>query len=92
MYLSMVASMNSRRIVAPWATAQTGDAEASGSAAGRCRCVFVGRDAVTGRDRYLSRTIRGTDRAARREAEKIMTRLIAGSDTQRTAGDVHVAG
>jgi len=48
--------------------------------------VFVGRDAVTGRDRYLSRTVRGTDRAARREAEKIMTLLIAGSDAQRTAG------
>ena len=48
--------------------------------------VFVGRDVVTGRDRYLSRTVRGTDRAARREAEKIMTLLIAGSDAQRTAG------
>ncbi len=48
--------------------------------------VFVGRDAVTGRERYLSRTVGGTDRAARRRAEKIMTALIAGADTQRTPG------
>jgi integrase len=54
--------------------------------------VFVGRDAVTGWDRYLSRTIRGTDRAARREAEKIMTRLIAGERCPTNRRGVHFTG
>lgn len=47
--------------------------------------VFAGVDPVTGRDRYLSETVRGTDRAARREAEKAMARLQAEVDSQRSA-------
>src|SRR6188472_2631515 len=47
--------------------------------------VFAGVDPVTGRDRYLSETVRGTDRAARREAEKAMVRLQAEVDGRRSA-------
>jgi hypothetical protein len=45
--------------------------------------VYAGQDPVTGRDRYLTETVRGTDRAARRQAEKVMTRLLADVDRQR---------
>jgi hypothetical protein len=37
--------------------------------------VYAGQDPVTRRDRCLSETIKGTDRAARRKAEKTLTRL-----------------
>ena len=47
--------------------------------------VFAGVDPVTGRDRYLSESVKGTDRAARREAEKVMARLQAEVDGQRSA-------
>ena len=47
--------------------------------------VFAGVDPVTRRDRYLSETVKGTDRAARREAEKVMARLQAEVDGQRSA-------
>ena len=47
--------------------------------------VFAGIDAVPGEDRYLTETVRGTDRAARREAEKVLARLQAEIDGQRTA-------
>src|SRR4051812_26857895 len=47
--------------------------------------VFAGVDPVTGRDRYLSESVKGTDRAARRQAEKVMARLQAEVDGQRSA-------
>ena len=47
--------------------------------------VFAGVDPVTGKDRYLSETVRGTDRAARRAAEKAMARLQTEVDGQRSA-------
>jgi hypothetical protein len=45
--------------------------------------VFSGADPVTGRDVYLTSTVRGTDRAAQREAQKEMTRLLRQVDEQR---------
>jgi integrase len=45
--------------------------------------VYAGQDPVTGRDRYLSKTIKGTDRAARKRAEKALTQLQAEVDKQR---------
>jgi integrase len=47
--------------------------------------VFAGVDPVTGRDRYLSESVRGTDRAARRAADKALARLQAEVDGQRAA-------
>ena len=47
--------------------------------------VFAGVDAVTGKDRYLTETVRGTDRAARREAEKVLARLQTEVDGQPQA-------
>ena len=47
--------------------------------------VFAGVDPVTRRDRYLSETVKGTDRPARREAEKVMARLQSEVDGQRSA-------
>jgi integrase len=47
--------------------------------------VFAGVDPVTGKDRYLSESVKGTDRPARREAEKVMGRLQAEVDGQRSA-------
>jgi integrase len=40
---------------------------------------------VTGKDLYLAETVRGTDRAARREAEKAKARMQAEVDGQRSA-------
>lgn len=45
--------------------------------------VYAGPDPVTGRDRYLTRSVKGTDRAARKLAEKALTRLQAEVDKQR---------
>ena len=45
--------------------------------------VYAGQDPVTGRDRYLTETIKGTDAAAVRRAEKAVTRLQADVDKQR---------
>lgn len=45
--------------------------------------VYSGIDPVTGKELYLSETIRGTDTAARRRAEKALTRLQAQVDQQR---------
>jgi hypothetical protein len=45
--------------------------------------VFAGQDPVSGKDRYLSETVKGTDRAAHRQAERVMTRLQAEVDRQR---------
>ena len=47
--------------------------------------VFAGVDPVTRRDQYLSETVKGTDRPARREAEKVMARLQSEVDGQRSA-------
>ena len=47
--------------------------------------VFAGVDPVSGRDRYLSESVKGTDRAARRQADKVMARLQAEVDGQRSA-------
>ena len=45
---------------------------------------YAGIDPVTGRDRYLSESIKGTDRPARRAAEKALARLQAQVDGQRS--------
>jgi integrase len=45
--------------------------------------VYAGDDPVTGRRAYRSETVAGTDRAARRKAEKARTRLLAEVDAQR---------
>lgn len=45
--------------------------------------VYAGPDPVTGRDRYLTQSVKGTDRAARKLAEKALTRLQAEVDKQR---------
>ena len=42
--------------------------------------VYAGQDPITRRDRYLSATIKGTDRVARRKAEKALTRLQDDAD------------
>jgi integrase len=47
--------------------------------------VFAGVDPVSGRDRYLSESVKGTDRAARRRADKVMARLQTEVDGQRSA-------
>jgi integrase len=47
--------------------------------------VFSGVDPVTGKDVYLTETVKGTDRAAQRTADKAMTRLLNQVDQQRTA-------
>ena len=46
--------------------------------------VYAGIDPVTNKPRYLAKTIKGTDRAARRLAEKAMTKLQAQVDKQRS--------
>lgn len=46
--------------------------------------VFAGKDPVTGRDVYLSESIKGTDKAAYKLADKTMTRLLAQVDQQRS--------
>jgi integrase len=38
--------------------------------------IFSGADPVTGRELYRTITVRGTDRAAQREAQKELTRLL----------------
>jgi integrase len=46
--------------------------------------VYAGMDPVTGKRSYLRETVKGNDRAARRQANKVMTRLLAEVDKQRT--------
>ncbi|WP_230424557.1 hypothetical protein [Prauserella cavernicola] len=46
--------------------------------------VYSGVDPVTGRELYLSETVRGTDKAAYRRADKVMTTLQAQVDKQRS--------
>jgi hypothetical protein len=51
------------------------------NAAARSRCASMrGR---TGRDRYLSKTIKGTEEAAQKRAQKALTQLQADVDNQR---------
>lgn len=45
--------------------------------------VYTGLDPVTGKESYLNETVRGTDKAAYRQAEKVMTKLLARADQQR---------
>ncbi|MFJ8813051.1 site-specific integrase [Amycolatopsis thermoflava] len=45
--------------------------------------VYAGIDPVTGRQSYLTETVKGTDKAAHRQAQKVMTRLQAQVDRQR---------
>ncbi|MQA15864.1 MAG: tyrosine-type recombinase/integrase [Pseudonocardiaceae bacterium] len=45
--------------------------------------VYAGNDPVTGKPRYLTETVKGTDRATRRRADKVMTKLLAQVDKQR---------
>src|SRR5690349_16682436 len=46
--------------------------------------VYAGMDPVTGKRSYLRETVKGTDKAAYKRAEKVMTRLLAQVDTQRS--------
>ncbi|MEV0681169.1 tyrosine-type recombinase/integrase [Actinosynnema sp. NPDC050436] len=46
--------------------------------------VFAGVDPVTGKDVYLSETVKGTTKAAHKQADKVMTRLLAEVDRQRS--------
>src|SRR5262245_56531727 len=46
--------------------------------------VYAGLDPVTGRRSYLRETVKGNDKAARKQANKVMTRLLAEVDRQRT--------
>lgn len=47
--------------------------------------VFAGDDPVTGNPIYLTATIRGTDRAARKRADKKVTEFLSHVDKQRSA-------
>jgi len=46
---------------------------------------YAGVDPVTRRELYVSESVKGTDRAARREADKVLARLQAQVDAQRSA-------
>ncbi|MFD0203824.1 MULTISPECIES: tyrosine-type recombinase/integrase [Saccharothrix] len=46
--------------------------------------VFAGVDPVTGKDVYLSESVKGTTKAAHKQADKVMTRLLAEVDQQRS--------
>ncbi|TWE22492.1 site-specific integrase [Prauserella muralis] len=46
--------------------------------------VYSGVDPVTGKEIYLSETVKGTDKAAYRRADKVMTKLQAQVDKQRS--------
>jgi hypothetical protein len=45
--------------------------------------VYAGDDPVTGRRVYRNETVRGTDKAAEKRAQKVLTRLLAEVDAQR---------
>lgn len=45
--------------------------------------VFSGKDPVTGKDVYLTESVKGTDKAAYKAADKVQTRLLAEVDSQR---------
>lgn len=46
--------------------------------------VYAGIDPVTGKPSYLAETVKGTDKAARKRAEKLLTKLQAQVDQQRS--------
>lgn len=82
------------RPIAPqsWCVGESGNASAPrtrGSIRGRGNTlqvrVYAGVDPVTGKKRYLSETVAGTDKAARRLAERTLTKLQARVDAQRSA-------
>lgn len=45
--------------------------------------VYAGLDPVTGRRAYVRETVKGNDKAARKQAGKVMTRLLSQVDQQR---------
>lgn len=45
--------------------------------------VYAGMDPVTGKRAYLRETVKGNDKAARKQAGKVMTRLLSQVDRQR---------
>ncbi|KOV80096.1 tyrosine recombinase XerC [Nocardia sp. NRRL S-836] len=47
--------------------------------------VFAGKDPVTNKDVYLTESVRGTDKAAYKTADKVQTRLLAEVDAQQSA-------
>jgi integrase len=47
--------------------------------------VYAGIDPVTGKPNYLAETVKGTDKAAHKQAKKVLTRLQAQVDEQRSA-------
>lgn len=47
--------------------------------------VYAGTDPVTGKRAYLRETVKGTDKAAYKRAEKVMNRLLVQVDGQRSA-------
>lgn len=46
--------------------------------------VYAGMDPVTGKRSYLRETVKGTDKAAYKRAEKVMNRLLTQVDSQRS--------
>ena len=65
----------------PWRPTPTGERACSRWFAAGARVRRAG--CVTGRDRYLTESVKGTDAAAMKRAEKVMTRLQADVDRQR---------
>ncbi|TWP45813.1 site-specific integrase [Lentzea tibetensis] len=50
--------------------------------------VFAGKDPVTGKDVYITESVKGTDKAAYKAADKVQTRLLAQVDAQRAASTI----
>lgn len=46
--------------------------------------VYLGRDSITGKPRYHSRTFRGTKRRAEEELARLLTGATSGADTRTT--------
>ena len=69
-------------------SATSGDSRKRGSVRARGNAlqvrVYAGVDPVTGKPTYLTETIKGTDKAAHRLANKAMTKLQARVDEQRS--------
>lgn len=47
--------------------------------------VYAGVDPVTGKPTYLAETVKGTDRAAKKRAEELMTKLQAQVDRRTSS-------
>jgi hypothetical protein len=54
--------------------------------------VYAGLDPVTGKRAYLRESVKGNDKAARKQAGKVMTRLLAQVDKQHDGGEQRPAG